>query len=84
MDYCKNKNCSNLARQGMACCSQNCRDLVPNCNVVRCKNAVEYSIYKGNSEYTKFCYKHGGRVAFDGEIKESYQRRSMITVNKKI
>lgn len=75
---CRNITCDNLAIPGLSCCSKKCRDSVPNCKSKGCKNAPEVSIYKGMQMYTDYCYVHGGRVAFDGEIRAEFQRNKML------
>lgn len=79
--------CGLPALKGKACCSKKCRDSVPTCAVPYCGNAVELgSICQGmNMPPDKNCYKHGGRVRFDGDpsgIRRS--RRKCIIVQNKV
>jgi hypothetical protein len=64
---CRRPGCNKPARENTACCSQLCREAVPNCNIKDCNNAVEYSIYKGIDMPGNRCYKHGGRIMYDGD-----------------
>ncbi len=66
-----------FALEGKSCCSQNCRNRVPTCEVVGCQNAVEMgSIYKGiTMPPEKCCYKLGGRVHFDGDPQHHFRQK---------
>ena len=38
---------------------------------------MRMQLNKGLGNYTTYCYKHGERVAYNGEVKEIYQRPSV-------
>lgn len=67
---CRKHECGNPARQGMACCSTECRNHVPNCEAKNCTNAKEPCIYKGVDTWSVYCRQHGGRVLWDKDQKE--------------
>jgi len=73
MYKCRVHECNKLANGNYSCCSQVCRNKVPNCKL--CNNATEPGFYKGMNVWSTHCYVHGGRVAFDGDVDESWQRR---------
>tara|TARA_R110001632_G_C11355292_1_gene418790 strand:- start:3306 stop:3554 length:249 start_codon:yes stop_codon:yes gene_type:complete len=56
-----------MAKEGYPCCSIKCRDAIPNCKMDNCEKAVVPGIYQGDISYSEYCYKHGGRIKYDGE-----------------
>ena len=78
---CRNAICSLPAKKGTSCCSQHCRDGVPNCNVENCMNAVEGGISNGAGCYGVKCYNHGGRFHFDGDPQDDIKPEKLTFVN---
>jgi hypothetical protein len=64
---CRRPNCTKPARKGKSCCSQECRDKVPNCHKEGCTNAVEMGWSHGATTPGPYCYNCGGRFHFDGD-----------------
>ena len=64
---CRGPGCQNPARKGKSCCSQTCRDRVPNCTTKGCTNADEMGWSHGTSTPGGLCYNCGGRFHYDGE-----------------
>lgn len=75
--------CGRPALEGKSCCSQACRNRVPTCEVTGCRNAVEMgSIYKGMlMPPEKCCYKHGGRVHYDGDPQHNFRQKRKCLIN---
>lgn len=75
--------CGKPALEGRSCCSQTCRNLAPTCEVSGCNNAVEMgSIYKGmDMPPEKYCYKHGGRVYYDGDPQHNFRQKRECVAN---
>jgi len=51
IDFCRRIGCTNIAREGLPCCSRGCRIHVPNCSFIdkrgfNCAYAVEQRIRK--------------------------------------
>lgn len=59
-EYCRRHGCENKHIPYHACCSKECRLLVPTCDIDKCLNAVE-KLYKydGTEDgYTQQCFGH--------------------------
>jgi hypothetical protein len=69
---CRYPYCNKPANGRHACCSVDCRNKIPTCNVENCNNATEVGIYKGIYTYSLKCYDHGGRMEYDG-ISQNYE-----------
>jgi hypothetical protein len=57
------------------CCSSECRKLLPNCNETGCNNGTEPCIDNGINYWSQKCYIHGGRVTYDKDSQQSFQRQ---------
>ena len=64
MNRCRYPYCNRPAKGKHACCSAECRNKIPIFS--ECENATEVGIYKGMYTHSYKCYKHGGRVTYDG------------------
>ena len=63
-----------MATKNFACCSEKCRIIVPNCELILCNNATVPGIHKGIRTYSTLCYKHGGRTVFDNEVQPNNRK----------
>jgi hypothetical protein len=66
MNRCRYPYCNKPANIGHSCCSIECRNKIPTCDVYGCNNAPEVGIYKGMYTHSAQCYNHGGRLEYDG------------------
>ena len=59
--------CPRAAEDRFACCSKECRDSIPDCKVIGCGKATVPGVYGDQLGFSENCYKHGGRMQYNGE-----------------
>jgi hypothetical protein len=74
------RGCGKPTTEGKACCSQECRDRMPNCKESGCQNATEPITYQGQdyAGFTDKCYRHGGRAMFENEVIEEKPQKVLF------